>query len=239
MFCLHEKKYCFSEQVHEFDHVNFNHPLYQVINHNQNVVQHLVNEPITTESVVQELKGSDDDKYYNIIRLHCDAVYNIKLYYDGEPSPFYYSNGCDITNLFTKSHPYILCLTDGLIIQTKKKPTSFSISLVFFATELRNEFIHSACSIYTITGYYFVSYWYRFYPSIHPVSKFRDLHYTARKIQRWWKENILKKDARKKFLDCKKELIYSLPYGVFRGGIMYQEGLERFTSFQNSSYFLN
>jgi hypothetical protein len=140
--------------------------------------------------------------------------------------------GQNVTNMFTKQHPLYLDSVEWTILNltTKNNPTNIFVNWIYLCDDERKK-VHT--DPFTTVNPYFTASYYEGVLTFTENENFKELHFVAKRIQKWYKKYLELLKTKRYFLACRisiqNELIYLPPYGkFFPGGIEYQNALASF-----------
>lgn len=176
-------------------------------------------------------RAEKKEGFYNYsLPRTADACYNIQFVFrEGEECDVFL-DGQNITNknTFTKNHPLYLVNVElsEIIFKTKYKLDDILVNLIFLDDEERVQ-LYDRNYTTTVNAYFTVFYCQGFL-NLFKNEHVLELHFVAKRIQKWYRKNSLIQQMKMYRLQCQDELVYLPPFGTFPGGIEYQNALERF-----------
>ena len=167
-----------------------------------------------------------------------DACFDLKFHFENknENEDIFHYHGTTHDDkllipkdLYTIHNPLFMIgfCYDEILIFTKSKPLSYSLTLIYFQTEERNLMIFDFEKSLTVNAY-FVTLFYHGFVRFTKNEEHRELHFVAKRIQRFWRKYLEKVIAKRHKKSCLEELSFLPPEKHFPGGMGYQKAKSHF-----------
>jgi hypothetical protein len=172
------------------------------------------------------LTVNPDGAYSYSLPRFADACYNIQYVFEEGEECDIFLQGQNITNMFTKNHPlYLIPLEfSGACIESKNKPKHIYVNWIYVANSERSKLYDGD---FTTVNAFFTALYSRGFLTLYSNDYFKELHFVAKRIQRWYKKWYKNQKTKRYQMACRhaiqRELIYLPPWSTFPGGIVYQD----------------
>ena len=172
-----------------------------------------------------------------------DACFNLKFHFENENENedlFHYQEPLKkikfisklliLRDLYTIHNPLFMIGFDynDILIFTKSKPLAYSSTLIYFRTKERDFLIRGQGQYRLTVNAYFVTLFYNGFVRFTKNEEHEELHFVAKKIQRFWRKYLVKVIAKRHKKLCLEELSFLPPEKHFPGGMVYQKAKSHF-----------
>ena len=164
-----------------------------------------------------------------------DACFNLKFHFENKNEDiFHYQPWLKLLisrDLYTIYNPLFMLGFDydDILIFTKSKPLGYSLTLICFRSKERDLLIYDEQCRLTVNAY-FVTLFSNGFVRFTKNEEHKELHFVAKRIQRFWRKYLVKVIAKENKKLCLEELSFLPPEKHFPGGIVYQKAKSHFYS---------